>query len=84
MCIRDRVGDAVKEFAIRAVDGSDSTAQAFKDIGLNAKEMSSAMAQGGDSARAAFEQTVQALLDMEDPLARNQAAVALFLSLIHI
>ena len=74
----DKVGDAVKEFAIRAVDGSDSTAQAFKDIGLNAKEMSSAMAQGGDSARAAFEQTVQALLDMEDPLARNQAAVALF------
>lgn len=30
----DKLGDAVKEFAIRAIDGSDSTADAFKSIGV--------------------------------------------------
>lgn len=33
----DKLGDAVKEFGIRVKDESDSTMQAFKDIGLNAR-----------------------------------------------
>ena len=32
----DKVGDAMKEFSIRAVDGSDTTVDGFNRIGLNA------------------------------------------------
>lgn len=28
----DKVGDAIKEFSIRAIDGSDTTVQAFQDL----------------------------------------------------
>ena len=31
----DKIGDAVKEFTIRSKDGSDTTADAFKQLGLN-------------------------------------------------
>lgn len=74
----DKVGDAVKEMAIRVVDGSDTTRQGFEAIGLNADEMSAKFAAGGESAKEAFNQTVDALAAMEDPLAQNQAGVALF------
>ena len=74
----DKVGDAVKEMAIRVVDGSDTTAQGFEAIGLNADEMAAKFAAGGDSAKEAFNETIAALASMEDPLAQNQAGVALF------
>lgn len=74
----DKVGDAVKEFSIRVIDGSDTTAQAFNSIGLNADEMAAKFAQGGDAATQAFDQTIQALAEMEDPLAQNAAGVQLF------
>lgn len=74
----DKVGDAVKEFSIRVIDGSDTTAQAFNTIGLNADEMAAKFAQGGEAATQAFDQTIQALAEMEDPLAQNAAGVQLF------
>lgn len=74
----DKVGDAMKEFSIRAIDGSESTKDAFKQLGLDAKATSKAIAQGGPAAEAAFQQVVAALMSVEDPLKRNQAAVALF------
>ena len=46
----DKAGDAVKEFEIRVKDGSDSTAGAFEDLGLNVEEISSDFAAGGDKA----------------------------------
>lgn len=74
----DKVGDAVKEMAIRVVDGSDTTAQGFELIGLNADEMAAKFAAGGDSAKEAFNQTIEALAGLEDPLAQNTAGVDLF------
>lgn len=74
----DKVGDAVKEFNIRAKDGSDTSREAFKSLGLNADKMFAAFAAGGDTAEAAFFDTVEALNSMDDPLARNAAGVALF------
>lgn len=74
----DKVGDAVKEFNIRAKDGSDSSAEAFKGLGLNADKMFEAFAAGGDSAQAAFFDTVEALNNLDDPLKKNQIGVALF------
>lgn len=74
----DKVGDAVKEFNIRAKDGSDTSREAFESLGLNADKMFAAFSAGGDTAEAAFFDTVEALNSMDDPLARNATGVALF------
>lgn len=74
----DKVGDAVKEFNIRAKDGSDSSAEGFNLLGMNAEAMTAKFAQGGDTAQKAFYQVVNALESMDDPVAKNTAAVDLF------
>lgn len=74
----DKVGDAVKEFNIRAKDGSNTSADAFQSLGLNADKMFEAFAAGGETAQAAFFDTIEALNQLEDPLAKNQLGVALF------
>lgn len=74
----DKIGDAVKEFSIRVIDGSDTTKAGFEGIGLSADEMAAKFGEGGDAAREAFQQTVQALASVEDPLERDAAGVALF------
>lgn len=74
----DKIGDAVKEFSIRVIDGSETTKEGFKAIGLNADEMSKKFAAGGEEAKSAFYQVIDALGAMEDPLAQNTAGVNLF------
>lgn len=74
----DKVGDAVKEFSIRAIDGSKSTTEGFTKIGLNADEMAKKFSEGGDSAKEAFQETIEALAGMEDPLEQNIAGTDLF------
>lgn len=74
----DKVGDAVKEFNIRAKDGSDTTAEAFELLGMNADTMAARFAAGGETARTAFFEVVNALDSMSDPIEKNTAAVNLF------
>lgn len=74
----DKIGDAVKEMSIRVIDGSDTTADGFKRIGLNAAEMSKKFAAGGDSAKEAFYQVIKGLRECKDPLSQNTAGVDLF------
>lgn len=74
----DKVGDAIKEFNIRAKDGSDTTKEAFEAIGLDADSMTSKFAQGGSTAQKAFQQVIQALNNVNDPVTKNIAAVGLF------
>lgn len=74
----DKLGDAVNEFSIRVLDGSDTTKDAFKRMGLDADNMADKFAQGGDTARNAFKQTMKALEGIEDPLERNTVGVELF------
>ena len=74
----DKVGDAVKDFNIRAKDGSKSSAEAYAQLGLDANVMTAAFAAGGDAAQAAFFKTIETLDAMQDPIAKNQAGVALF------
>ena len=74
----DKMGDAVKEFTIRATDGSKTTAAAYGDIGLNMDEMTGKLLAGGDSAHDAFGQIIAGLRNMKDPSAQSQAALALF------
>lgn len=74
----DKVGDSVKEFSIRATDGSKRSADAFKVLGLNSQEMARDVATGGEVGAAAFQKTVDALLGIEDPAKQAQTAIALF------
>ncbi len=74
----DKVGDAVKEFAIRSIDGSKATKEGFAAIGLDADQMAAKIAQGGKSSEQAFQATIAGLAAMEDPVKRNAAGVALF------
>ena len=47
----DKVGDAVKEFNLRAKDGSNTTIEAFQALGMNADEMTKRFAAGGDTGK---------------------------------
>ena len=74
----DVVADSLKEFSIRAIDGSKLTAEGFAAIGLSGEDMAKKIAAGGTSAAEGLDQTLDALRNIEDPVARNAAAVALF------
>lgn len=74
----DKTGDALKEFTIRASDGSKATGDAYAAIGEDAEAMATSVAAGGDSARLALQYTAESLLEVEDPAERAQHAIALF------
>jgi phage-related minor tail protein len=74
----DLVADALKEFSIRAIDGSESTAAGFEAIGLSAGDMATRIGMGGQSATDALDETLDKLREIEDPVARDAAAVELF------
>lgn len=74
----DLAADAIKEFSIRAVDGSKTSADGFKALGLNADDMAARFAKGGKSANAVLDLTLDRLRGIKDPVKQSQAAVALF------
>jgi phage-related minor tail protein len=74
----DVAADALKEFAIRAVDDSELTAEGFEAVGLSAEDMSAKIAKGGPDAADALDQTLDGLRKIKDPADRSAAAVALF------
>lgn len=74
----DIAADALKEFSIRAQDGSVLTRRGFEAIGLDADKMGKMVASGGDSATSALRQTLNALQAMPPGVERSTAAVDLF------
>ncbi|SER25220.1 Phage-related minor tail protein [Azotobacter beijerinckii] len=74
----DKTGDALKEFTLRGSDMSKGSQEAYKEIGLNAQKMSTAIAKGGPEARGALMKTVKGLLAIKDPATRANTAIALF------
>lgn len=75
----DKVADAVKEFNIRAKDAGDKNAvQAFQMLGLNADKMMHIFAEGGPKAQQSFQQIIQMISDIADPVQQNTVAVSLF------
>lgn len=80
----DKTGDALKEFTIRATDGSKATREAFADAGVFGKDgevwlgLEAGLLKGGDDAKAAFDKIVGGLLEIKDPAAQSTAALALF------
>ena len=75
----DTAADAIKEFAIRSKTAADpNTIAGFKALGLNVREMTRTFAAGGPAADKAFKLVIDRLKNIEDPVKRNTAAVALF------
>ncbi|MBF6399787.1 phage tail tape measure protein [Nocardia cyriacigeorgica] len=74
----DKVADALKEFQIRATDGSETSKAAYEALGLSAEEMTAKIAAGGAGAREGLDTVLDRLRAMEDPVARNAAAVGIF------
>ena len=74
----DKVGDAVKEFSIRAIDGSDTTISAFQALGYDAGQMMATFAAGGEGANQAFFEVLDRLLAMDDQVQRDAVGVKLF------
>lgn len=74
----DLAADALKEFSIRAIDGSKSSAEGYAAIGQNAEEMTAKIAKGGEDAREGLGIVLEGLRNIEDPAERATAAVALF------
>ena len=74
----DKIGDAVKENAIRVIDLSESTTNAFTSLGLDASQMASEFGAGGETAEKAFQKVMVGLQSIEDPVKRNQIGTALW------
>ncbi|GAB3471960.1 phage tail tape measure protein [Actinophytocola sediminis] len=74
----DIAADAVKEFGILTQDTASAAGRGFASIGLDGAKMSKMIAAGGDTAKDALRQTLNALQQMPPSLERNQAAVDLF------
>lgn len=74
----DIIADALKEFSIRAIDGSTTTAAGYKLLGLNVKKTSELVAKGGDSASSALDIVLDRLRAIPDPVKRAAAATDLF------
>ena len=72
------LGTAVSEFSKRAVSGGKDSSQGFAALGLDANKMTEAFKGGGETAKEAFMQTMDALNNMEDPVSKNLAGVKLF------
>lgn len=74
----DTVADTLKEIAIRAKDGTKASAEGFKMLGLNAKELGPMFAAGGEQARKAFDLVLDKTKAIKDPMMQNAIATALF------
>ncbi|WP_255772395.1 phage tail tape measure protein [Mycobacteroides abscessus] len=64
----DKVADSLKEFSIRAVDGSKSTKEGFEALGFNADEMGRRFSAGGEQAHQAFAAVLTGLRNLDDPV----------------
>lgn len=74
----DAISDGVREHQIRIREMSDETSEALATIGMSSTDMQKAMSAGGPAAREAMQTMVEGLRGIEDPVARNAAAIGLF------
>jgi hypothetical protein len=74
----DVAADAIKEFSIRAIDGSKSTMGAFHSLGLDFEATTAAFAKGGPAAHDMFQTVLRGIQQIQDPYEKAQVQVALF------
>jgi phage-related minor tail protein len=74
----DTAADAIKEFSIRAQDGSKLSAAGFQALGIDANTAFAAVAGGGAPASAVLDQVLDKLRAMPASAERTALAVSLF------
>lgn len=76
----DKVGDALKEFTLLATDLGDKNAfgALTESLKLDAGVVSANLLAGGDTAQAQFDQIIDGLLAIKDPVEQAEAALGLF------
>jgi phage-related minor tail protein len=74
----DTISRSIREFWKKSLDGSKSTTQAFEALGFNADDMTGRIAAGGEQARGAFEATLTAIQNLDDPMQQASAWGDLF------
>jgi len=74
----DVVIDALKEFKLRATDGTAAAAVGFDKLNLNAEAWGAAMNEGGVASRNAMADALRGLQAITNPTEKNAAALALF------
>lgn len=74
----DKMGDALKEFTIRATDMSKTTSGAYDTLGLDMTTMTNELLAGGDRAEGAMGKIIHGLQGIKDPGEQAAASLALF------
>jgi hypothetical protein len=74
----DKTGDALKEFGIRATDMSAASKAGYDLLGMSQEKMTAELLKGGDAGAEAFDQIIDGLIGIKDPVKQSQAALALF------
>ncbi|MFE1539485.1 phage tail tape measure protein [Streptomyces microflavus] len=74
----DQAGDVLHEFARITSEETDRASDAFKAMGMPAKEMLADIHKGGEPARAALQKTMEGLRGIKEPAKQAELGVALF------
>ena len=74
----DKAADAFKEFNIRIKDDSATTKTALEDIGLSYDTLKQGFADGSITTMDAMQLVIDKINEIEDPIERAKAGVALF------
>ncbi|MCB8942539.1 MAG: phage tail tape measure protein [Ardenticatenaceae bacterium] len=73
----DKFLDMFKEFRVRILDGSETTAQGFQQIGLNIDEVTTRLQDGSSTITDVFQEVTGRLRQTDDQAVQMQAGVAL-------
>ncbi len=73
----DKMGDAVKEFRLRATGPIEDVADELARLGISATDFQTKIGQGGASARDAFRDVITRLSVLDDDIAQAQIGVKL-------
>ena len=74
----DQVADALKEFTLQAGSGAKPVADAYKALGLNAKQMTAEFGKGGPAAARVLDTVLARLKTVKDQGTRTNIVTALF------
>lgn len=74
----DKISDAIKEYGIIMNEGTDDARAALSAMGLDYDQMAASVAAGDEAWGDYFTQIVDGINDIENPMARSQAQVAIF------
>ncbi|MFJ1858736.1 phage tail tape measure protein [Streptomyces anulatus] len=74
----DIAADAIKEFSLLSIDGSEGAAEAYKALGLDADKMIKTLAAGGPKATKAMDTIFDKIRGLDDPVKKNTVAIGLF------